>query len=84
MRSGTSSIYLTTDMFSDENIDNMISTYRFDYAKIMHMVALFVDPGSLPSILSECGIPIESFFNPTEEQCETLRQRIINGRRIGR
>lgn len=84
MGNGTSSIYITTDKFSDDNISDMISTYGFDYAKIMHMMTLFVNPTELPTMLNECGIPIESFFNPTAEQFERLRQRIINGRRIGR
>ena len=35
MGNGTSSIYITTDKFSDDNIGDMISTYGFDYAKIM-------------------------------------------------
>ncbi len=74
-----SNINIDVDMFSDDNIDNTVKEYNYDYGRLVRMLTTMVDSSLLEEIIGECELEIINIINPNKETFEVLRQRIING-----
>ena len=74
-----SNINIDVDMFSDDNIDNTVKEYNYDYGRLVRMLTTMVDSSLLEEIIGECELETINIINPTKETFEVLRQRIING-----
>ena len=82
-KNNSSSISVSKEMFSDDNIEETKKTYNHDYGRLLRTLAIFCDSESLEELLSEYNLTTKDIINPNKELFEELRQRIINCKRKG-
>ena len=68
------------DIFSDENIENTLREYNYDYKLLLRELTSFIDYSVLMEILSELGIKKEEYLAPTYVTFEKIRAAVINGK----
>lgn len=66
------------DAFFDENIEETLKKYNYDYKALMRELTTFIDYSELLEILNECGIKKEEYLNPTYITFEKVRDKIIH------
>ena len=68
----------TLEMFSDDNIENTLKTYNYDYGRLVRIMTSLIDSGELEEIAYDCKVATIDYIKPSSEMFEELRQRIIN------
>ena len=66
------------DIFENQNIEDTLKRYNYDYKALMRELTTFIDYSRLLEILNECGITKEEYLNPTYVTFEKVRDKIIN------
>ena len=71
--------FLDEEMFKDENINETIKQYNYDYKSLMRELSLFLSYDRLLEILNQCKVSMNEYLNPTYETFDKVRDAIING-----
>ena len=68
------------DIFSDDNLEETLRQYNYDYKSLLRELTSFIDYSVLIEMLGELGIKKEEYLNPTYVTFEKIRNRIIKNR----
>ena len=63
--------------FKNENIEETLRKYNYDYKALMQELTTFIDYSELLEILNSCGIKKVDYLNPTYVTFEKIRKKII-------
>jgi hypothetical protein len=71
------------EMFSDDNIENTLKTYNYDYGRLVRIMTSLIDSEELEEIAYDCKVATIDYIKPSVETFEELRQRVINKKTKG-
>ena len=75
---GEVAIEIEEDIFEDENIEETLRKFNYDYKSLLRELTSFIDYSELVNILNECGIKKEEYLNPTYVTFEKIRDKVIH------
>ena len=75
---GEFAIEIEEDIFEDENIEETLRKFNYDYKSLLRELTSFIDYSELVNILNECGIKKEEYLNPTYVTFEKIRDKVIH------
>ncbi len=68
---------LDAEKFNDENIQEVVKKYNYDYKYLLRELSLYIDYNTLLEILNTLGIAKNEYLNPTYETFEKIRSYAI-------
>lgn len=71
------------EMFSDDNIENTLKTYNYDYGRLVRIMTSLIDSEELEEIAYDCKVATIDYIKPSVDTFEELRQRVINKKTKG-
>ena len=74
-------IEIDEDIFEDENIEETLRKFNYDYKSLLRELTSFIDYSELMELLNECGIRKEEYLNPTYVTFEKIRDKVIHNNR---
>ena len=67
------------DIFEDDNIENTLKTYNYDYNLLIKLLFSLCTDEQVEEALETCGLSQGDYYYPTAETFEILRNYHING-----
>ena len=69
---------LEEDIFEDENIQETLQKYNYDYQTLVMMLFAFSGDDEIIETLEACGLTQNDYYHPTAETFELMRNHMIN------
>ena len=66
------------DIFEDDNIENTLKTYNYDYNLLIKLLFSLCTDEQVEEALEACGLNQDDYYYPTAETFEILRNYHIN------